>query len=85
MQLLCLLAENIYLMMENLRLEYTLFKTLMVRVNYTTFSPYSYIRIKLVKEITFFCQYSNQACQQCNVFKVTLLAVTVLTILDKRL
>ena len=54
MQLLCLLAENIYLMMENLGLEYTLFKMLMVRVNYTAFSPYSFIRIKLVKEITFF-------------------------------
>ena len=32
-QLLCLLAENIYLMIESILLEYTLFKILMVRVN----------------------------------------------------
>ena len=51
MQLLCMLAENIYLMVESLVLEYTLFKMFMVRVNL------SYI---------FAVFYTYQACKRNN-------------------
>ena len=56
---------------------------LMVRVNLTTVSPYFFIRIKLVREMTFFVDAVNRPTSSITVFIVTSLTVTLLINLDK--
>ena len=83
MQLLCLLAENIYLTVQSLILEYILFKMFMVRVKLNYIFYNIFIRIKLVKEIIFFVNAVAKPANRDTMIIVKSLAVHVLTVLVK--
>ena len=64
---------------------YTLFKMLIVRANLPTFFAIFCIRIKPLKEITFFVNAVTKHANSVTVFIVASLTVTVLTIIGKKL